>query len=254
MKNILHADSRAVLSAMAAEDVLLGFDYDGTLAPIVDEPSNARMRDRTRRLLEQVAGRYPCVVISGRAQEDVARRLRGTGIREVIGNHGLEPWRRTEPFAADVDGWATTLRRRLAGVEGVFVEDKLFSLAIHYRLSPYPDEARRRIEEAVAGLSGIRSIGGKKVVNVLPAGAPDKGAALEAARMELKCQAALYLGDDQTDEDVFGLAGASRLLSIRVGESPASRAAFYVPDQWAVDTLLERLLALRAHPPRGSAA
>jgi trehalose 6-phosphate phosphatase len=245
MKNILSPSSRQVLAQVAWSNVVLGFDYDGTLAPIVDDPEKARMRESTRDLLEQVARKYPCVIISGRAQDDVARRIRGVGAFEVIGNHGLEPWRRTEPFAARVHEWVATLQRELASAPGVVVEDKVFSVAVHYRRAPRRKEARRQIVDAVAKLDRVRVIGGKCVVNVIPHGAPHKGTALELARDQLGCDVALYVGDDKTDEDVFALDDPGRLVTVRVGQSATSRAAFYVPDQASVDALLERLLALR---------
>jgi trehalose 6-phosphate phosphatase len=245
MKDILAASNHQVLAQVAWSKAVLGFDYDGTLAPIVEDPENARMRESTRDLLEAVARRYPCVVISGRSQEDVARRVRGAGVFEVIGNHGLEPWRRTEPFAAHVHEWVATLKRELASDAGVFIEDKVFSVAVHYRRAPSRMEARRRIVDVVARLSGVRIVGGKCVVNVIPQGAPHKGTALETAREHLGCDLALYVGDDETDEDVFALDDPGRLLAIRVGESPRSRAAFFVLDQPSVDLLLQRLLELR---------
>src|SRR5688572_28246449 len=80
------------LAEFASSNVLVAFDYDGTLAPIVADPALARMRPGTRRLLASVARRYPCVVISGRARHDVLSRVGGVPVWHVSGNHGLEPW------------------------------------------------------------------------------------------------------------------------------------------------------------------
>lgn len=245
MKDILAPANSTVLSQLAWSNVLLAFDYDGTLAPIVPDPEQARMRERTRDLLEQVARAYPCIVISGRSQEDVLRRVRGAGVFEVIGNHGLEPWRRTEAYAGQVQAWIPVLRRHISGMDGVVIEDKSFSIAVHYRRATSRRRARAAIVEAAGELDGARVVGGKCVVNIIPRGAPHKGTALEMAREHLHCDVALYVGDDETDEDVFALDDPGRLLTVRVGADATSQAAFYVRDQESVDTLLERLLALR---------
>jgi len=245
MKDILAPANAQVLSQLAWSNLLLAFDYDGTLAPIVPDPDKARMRERTRDLLEQVARAYPCVVISGRSQEDVLKRVRGTGVFEVIGNHGLEPWRRTEAFVNRVQGWIPVLRRHLDGIEGVVIEDKSFSVAAHYRRAASRKSARAAIVRAAGELDEVRVVGGKCVVNLIPRGAPHKGTALELAREHLHCDVALYVGDDETDEDVFALDDPGRLLSIRVGLDVTSRAAFYLKNQDGIDALLARLLALR---------
>jgi trehalose 6-phosphate phosphatase len=91
------------------------------------------------------------------------------------------------------------------------------------------------------------------VVNLLPPGAPHKGVALERARRQLGCDTALYVGDDETDEDVFGLDQPGQLLGIRVGRREASRASYFVRDQRRVDDLLRALVALRREGARRAA-
>jgi trehalose 6-phosphate phosphatase len=245
LKDILSHANRDVLQQYAWSNVLLAFDYDGTLAPIVADPARAAMRDSTRRLLAEAATRYPCVVVSGRAQRDAARWLQGIPVRQVIGNHGVEPWQATPPLMAEVRRWAPLLDRRLAGRQGVWIEDKTFSLAVHYRKSREKKKARAAILEAAASLGRARLFGGKQVINILPEGAPHKGMALLRAREALRCDTALYLGDDVTDEDVFGLDEPGRLLTIRVGPRRASAASYFVRSQPAVDALLDTLLELR---------
>jgi trehalose 6-phosphate phosphatase len=245
MKDILAPAQEPVLRQLAWSNMLLALDYDGTLAPIAEDPDKARMRERTRDLLEDVARAYPCVVISGRSQEDVLKRVRGAGVFEVIGNHGLEPWRRTEAFAAQVQAWVPALGQQLAGIEGVLIENKSFSIAVHYRRASSRTRARAAILSVAAQLDGVRVVGGKCVVNLIPRGAPHKGVALELARDHLRCDVAMYVGDDETDEDVFSLDDPGRLLAVRVGADVTSRAAFFIKNQNAIDVLLARLLALR---------
>ncbi|HKU43339.1 MAG TPA: trehalose-phosphatase, partial [Polyangiales bacterium] len=71
MKHVLSRENREVLAQLARTRVLLAFDYDGTLAPIVAQRDRAHMRARTRRLLARVCALYPCAVISGRSRLDV---------------------------------------------------------------------------------------------------------------------------------------------------------------------------------------
>lgn len=245
MKDILAPANRQVLDHLASSDTLLAFDYDGTLAPIVKDPVQAHMRQRTSDLLAAVADTYPCVVISGRGQEDVQQRVSAAGIFEVIGNHGLEPRCPREADAVQVHGCVPELRRALAGRPGIVIEDKVYSVAIHYRGSPAPRAARMAILRAAASLDGVRIIGGKRVINLVPRQGPHKGTALATAREKFGCEVALYVGDDETDEDVFALDDPQRLLTVRVGRKRASRAAFYVTDQKSVDSLLATLLRLR---------
>ena len=247
MRNLL-ADAHAeVLARFAWSNVLVGLDFDGTLAPIVDDPAAARMRASTRALLARVAASYPVAIVSGRARADVRRRLDGVRVNEVVGNHGLEPGGDIARCREVVARWVPELRRRLADLPGVEIEDKTYSVAVHYRRSRTRRAAHAAIRAAVAALGpGTRSLGGKLVVNVIPIGAPHKGIAMVRLRRELAADTVLYVGDDITDEDVFGFDDPGRLLGVRVGRSRASRADYYIPTQRSMDTLLARLIALRS--------
>jgi trehalose 6-phosphate phosphatase len=245
MRHILGRSGRAALARCAASRALLAFDFDGTLAPIVDQPWRARMRRSTRALLARLARSYPCVIISGRARADVRRRVRGSGVRGVVGNHGLEPWLRARRLRSQVRRWRPLLRGAQEAAAGVRIEDKGLSLALHYRRSRDKRRARAWIRRAVAALRAARVIDGKMVVNVLPGGAPGKGAALRRERTRLRCERALYVGDDVTDEDAFAALRPARLTAVRVGKRAGSAAAFYVRDQREVDALLRALLRLR---------
>jgi trehalose 6-phosphate phosphatase len=243
---MLAAAHQTVLEQFAWSNVLLAFDFDGTLAPIVDRPERAVMREATRKLVERVATIYPCIVISGRSQVDVMRRMRGTGIHEVIGNHGIEPWRASHRMLEQVQRWRLTLDGALAGLRGVELEDKLFSVAIHYRRSREKSIALATIREAIRRLDGVRVVGGKQVINLLPAGGPHKGTALLRSRSRLGCDTAIFVGDDETDEDVFTLDQPGQLLTVRVGRRKSSAAAYFVPKQSDIDELLQILIEVRA--------
>jgi trehalose 6-phosphate phosphatase len=108
--------------------------------------------------------------------------------------------------------------------------------------------SREAVLRATAGLPRARVFGGKDVVNVVPRRAPHKGTALETERIRLGCARAIYVGDDETDEDVFALRRPERFLTIRVGRIRSSRADFCIRSQEDVDALLQELLALRERP------
>jgi trehalose 6-phosphate phosphatase len=250
MNHILAAANVELLAQLAWSRVLLAFDFDGTLAPIVASRDQARMRARTRTLLEQVCHRYPCVVISGRGRQDVARRLSGLPLLHIIGNHGLEPGEHLPNFEHEIAEVRPQLAAALDGCSGVDIEDKRFSLAIHYRRSRRKKDARCAIHQAVARLTLPMRIGdGKLVVNVIPARAPHKGDALIHLRALEGTDTAIYVGDDETDEDVFELDQPGRLLSIRVGRSASTAARYYLRDQQEIDPLLAHMAKLRAQAP-----
>lgn len=242
---MLAPGNREHVVRFAARNVLVAFDYDGTLAPIVEDPRDARMRDATRSLLREVSLRFPTVVISGRRQADVLERLEGAPVFAAIGNHGMEPWWCTADDRRRAAAWGAQLRPDIGALPGVWIEDKEYSLAVHYRQAPDPDAACREILRAAGRLDEVRVVGGKRVCNLLPRRAPGKGAALEMARARLGCDSAIFVGDDDTDEDVFRLDSPGRLLTIRVGPDSASKATFTLRDQLLLDDLLQTLVALR---------
>lgn len=235
-------DHPEVLQAFTGPQTLLAFDYDGTLAPIVDDPAQAQMRATTRQALTRLARRQPCIVISGRSRLDVQPLLEGVPLIEIIGNHGLEaagldPSR----YVARVQDWQWQLQSALQACSGVRIENKKYSLSVHYRQAPDADAAHASILAACASLEGLRRLGGKCVVNLLPVEGAHKGAALLAAHTRLGTQRVIYVGDDDTDEDVFGLPLDSSLLGIRVGLSARSHARYCLHSQAEMDRLLEQL-------------
>ena len=145
MPDILARRHAPALAHFASSNVLLAFDYDGTLAPITAHPERARIRERTRRLLVAAAIRYPCIVI-GRGWSDVAARLDGIPLWHVYGNHGLEPWAQNAAHAATVRQWVDRLGC-LRVYPGLAIEDKTYSVAIHYRLV----RRKRGVRRAIAG-------------------------------------------------------------------------------------------------------
>lgn len=255
MSNILSRANRALLEQFSWSNVLLAFDYDGTLAPIVSNPRRAPMRGTTRDLLRTLTRLYPVAIISGRSQADALKQLGGIPVQQVIGNHGLEPWHASPRLSKEVKRWLPLLDGCFGSLQGVKIENKIYSVAIHYRHSREKKKVRAAIAKAAEALGEVRVIGGKQVVNLLPNGVPHKGVALERERARLGCDTAIYVGDDETDEDVFALDQPGRLLGIRVGRSRASAAAYCIPGQAEIDDLLRALLdARRESAPQRRAA
>jgi trehalose 6-phosphate phosphatase len=261
VKHILARAHRAVLEQFAWSRMMLGLDFDGTLAPLMPARDDVALGTRTRRLVGDVAALYPTAVISGRSHQDVAARLRGLPLYEIVGNHGLEPGpgrtggpRTTNGHstpsqredAAKVARWVIRLHRELDACKGVEIEDKGLSLAIHYRRSRQKKKALATITASVARLGPVRTLGGKLVVNVLPEGGAHKGLALLALLARAGCDTAIYVGDDDTDEDVFALEQPGRLLTVRVGRNEQSRASYYLRHRGEVEILLRTLRDVRA--------
>jgi len=203
------------------------------------------MRASTRTWLQRVSTLYPCVVITGRARADALIRLRNIEVCRVVGNHGAEPSPNAEAMRRRVQKWLPFLKRRLSSRQGVVIEDKELSVAIHYRHALRRQATRRAILAATRSLDDVRIIGGKLVVNLVVPEALHKGFALERERIHFNCDTAIYVGDDQTDEDVFQIDRPGRLLSIRVGRNRSSAATHYIRNQLEIDRLLGTLVALR---------
>ncbi len=238
-----------MVARLAQERTLCAFDFDGTLARIVKRPDNAAMRTRTRALLHRLAKLYPCIVVSGRARQDVLAKLRGVPFVQVIGNHGADT-AETRGARSLVERWKAVLEDRLSGIPGLWVEDKGLSLALHYRQCAQKAQIRQRILATTRTLRQSDSFGGKQVINVVVAGSPNKGDALAAERDRMHCNWVLYVGDDENDESAFAMGG--NIVSVRIGRKQKSRAHYYLRTQAEIDALLDLLVRLREHGSRAS--
>jgi trehalose-phosphatase len=224
-------------------------DVDGTLAPIAPRPELAQVPDETSACVAALAARPDVVValVSGRAAAD-ARRLVRVANTWVIGNHGYEivspdgeslvdP--QVEPYRHLIAQATRKLEARLNHVSGVIVEDKTWTLSVHFRLA---DEAvvpriRGAVEE-IAHALGLRVTEGKKVFEVRPPARVDKGTAVLtlAARLHaLDGEASIvFIGDDRTDEDAFRALRLRQQKAVTVRVTPDERtgtaAEFAVAD------------------------
>ncbi len=255
MRDLLHPSHRGTLErfvgAGSPRPVLLAFDYDGVLAPVVRDPNGHRMRRSTRALLVRLSRLYPVAAISGRGWSHTRELTEGV-VPCVVGNHGFE-FLHARPVPAavlrQVRGWRRQLEVALAGVPGLHFEDKRSTLAIHYGLARTWRRSEQAVYAAANRLTGTRLVAGKKVLNVLPRTFPNKGDALRGLLKRLELEAALYLGDDVTDEDAFAV-GEPLVLGVHVGPG-RSLAPWRLDGQAGVDELLRLLVALR-RPGGGS--
>jgi len=245
VKDILLERNRPVLERLARSRAMLAFDYDGVLAALITDPEGAPMRRSTERLLARVATRWPCAVVSGRSYAHVRRLTHGI-VPTVVGNHGYELGRaRPVPRAVldRVRGWRAVLEQELEG-KAVYFEDKRSTLSVHYGFGRRWRTVEVAVRRAAGSLDGTRIVQGKKVLNLIPAGFPDKGDAVRALLRRLRVDAALYAGDDVTDEDAFAV-GSPLVVGVRVG-SGRSSAPYRLASQDRIDELLEVLLELRS--------
>jgi trehalose 6-phosphate phosphatase len=210
-----------VIASLAADPgaAALLFDVDGTLAPIVPRPEDARVPASTRAELERLAGRYGLVAcVSGRPANE-ARSVVGVATLTYVGEHGLE-------LDPEAEGWAGRIHAFARGT-GRTVEQKPLTAAFHYRNAPDREAARRELEEveAEARAAGFRTRWGRLVLELLPPVDTSKRTAVSRLLERSGLRRALYAGDDTTDLDAF--AGLDDLeLAVRVAvaapESPAA--------------------------------
>lgn len=249
---MISPDLEEALESLATCPVLLvASDYDGTIAPIVDNPAEARPHRESVVALRALASipQTHVSVISGRALGDLAKL---TGMPEdvhLVGSHGSEF---DLDFETSLSNEASDLRRKVraelenvaAGARGFELEVKPASIAFHYRNAEdtAADSAVDRIMNGAARWEGVYTKQGKKVVE-LGVVKTDKGTALSRIRQLVGASAVLFLGDDVTDEDAFAtLHGPD--VGVKVGEGESS-AAFRVDGPIDVARVLARICELR---------
>jgi len=233
-------------------------DFDGTLAEIAPRPELAKMTAAMRTALERVAQHWSTAIISGRSLRDVRESVAIEGL-VYAGNHGLEiegpPGSNisrvlASEYRAAVADSAARLSAMLSNIDGVLIEDKDYSLSVHYRLADSAD--LDRIEAAVDDVAdacpALEKKSGKMVLELRPSIDWDKGRALTwlLAAIDHRglTMVPVYIGDDVTDEDAFA-AIRDHGLGILVSEQQRPTAASYrLRDPGEVCVFLQRLADL----------
>jgi trehalose 6-phosphate phosphatase len=231
------------LAVLAAEPSLAAIllDVDGTLAPIVDRPEDARVPEETRRELARLASRYALVAcVSGRPGADVEQMIGVDGVA-VVGEHGLE-------LAPDAGLWADRVAVFARGIDWP-AERKPLSVSFHFRRAEDEAAARAYLEHVAdaAQAEGLVPRWGRMVLEVRPPVEAHKGTAVRALVTRAGVARALYAGDDRTDLDAFGgLDGLEFGVRVAVssGEAPPellAAADLVVEGPDGVRDLLRRL-------------
>jgi len=245
MNSVFSTAGRAALGATLRNEPLLAFDFDGTLAPLVARPDAAQVPPALASRMVRLGRLRPVAIVTGRSVVDIRQRL-GFPVAYIAGNHGAEvPGTGSvlDPFALDparerIELAASTLR-----AAGVQVEDKRYSLALHYRQASDRVRALALIDELLSGLpAAIRMVPGRMVRNLVLADAPDKGDAVIDITRRAGCGSAFFVGDDANDETVFAKA-LPDWLTVRVGRDDAQSAArFFLEGHGEVAGLLDCML------------
>lgn len=244
-------DLRVALSRLAGRrPLLVASDYDGVLSPLVGVPSEAVPERGAAEALARVAEADGVTValVSGRGLADLQGVSGFTGPYTWVGSHGAEF---DGPVAPEIterrDALAALLEPRVAAVPGARLEVKPASVAVHVRQVPDRAAAAALLAEARAVADpSLTMKPGKEVLELALTGA-DKGSVVRRLREECRAAAAMYLGDDVTDEDAFRALDPDD-VTVKIGEGDTA-ARFRVPDTPTVVELLNELGQLVADAP-----
>jgi trehalose 6-phosphate phosphatase len=212
-------DAVAALLADPA-DALIALDFDGTLAPIVERPADARLAAGAREVLDQLAaGIGTLALISGRAADEVVEigDLAAVHGLRVLGHYGLQRWRDGRLETPPPEAGVALARQRLPALlvdapDGVYVEDKQHSLAVHTRPAASPQQALDDLAPALRQLAvevGLEAVAGRFAIELRPAGV-DKGTALRELVAEVGATTVIYVGDDVGDLPAFRAVASLR--------------------------------------------
>ncbi len=250
----------------AGRHLILLFDYDGTLVPIVDHPRLAKLDRPGRRLLERLAGkpRLHVGIISGRQLDELKEMLclsalcfAGTGGLEL----DLEGTRLVHPGARHVHDSVRDLARQLSGrleaFPGAWLEDKGLGLTVHYRHAPQQliADLRTQLRETLEPFSpAFHWNDGPMALEITPDLGWDKGTAVSTIVHYLRpaSYALLYAGDSANDAQALRTAAILGGIGIGIGPDAPRVAQYSLPDTDALHGLLselERRLSLVTRGP-----
>jgi trehalose 6-phosphate phosphatase len=208
---------RAGLAALLADPAraLIALDFDGTLAPIVADPTQARATASAVEALHQLAGLAGTVaIITGRPAADAAAFAGVAAVPEVIvlGHYGMQRWERGRLSSPALPPGLAVARADLPAVlasagadPGTWIEDKGEALAVHTRRAAQPQPELERLRgplTQLASRTGLAVEPGRLVLELRPPGA-DKGQALRDLAAERSAAAVLFCGDDLGDRPAF---------------------------------------------------
>jgi trehalose 6-phosphate phosphatase len=242
---------RTALAELARVPTLLvALDFDGVLAPIVQDPSSSRPLPGSATAVGALAGLPATTVamLSGRALGDL-REVSGFGppVR-LVGSHGGEfddgPLELTDEQRSAKEALITAVQAVVDGEPGVRLEGKPAGIVVHVRGAD-PGVGERVLDAVRAGpaqLPGVEATEGKAVLEMAVLKV-SKGSAIDTLRAQLGADAVLFVGDDITDETAFARLRPGD-VGIKVGDGDTA-AGYRVGTPEDVTTVLEKLLAAR---------
>jgi len=247
-------DLRAAVTRIARVPLLLvACDYDGTLAPIVEDPTAAKPLPEAVAAIRSLAAlpQTTVAVVSGRALRDLAALSRLPSEVHLVGSHGSEfDVGFVQRLAPELVALRTRLQSELTAIAqnhpGIRLEAKPASIAVHTRgLDPAVSAAALdEVRNGPAAWPDVHVTSGKEVIE-LSVISTHKGTAIDALRTQLSASAVIFLGDDVTDENAFAhLHGPDLGVKIGPGET---KAHFRVADPMQAARVLGLLLETRRH-------
>ncbi|MBI3307709.1 MAG: trehalose-phosphatase [Candidatus Omnitrophica bacterium] len=251
------------------KDIMLFLDYDGTLTPIVEMPESAVLADSMKMILSELKQikKISIAVVSGRSLEQLKKFVGIPGLL-YVGNHGFEmegpDIRHVHPGAIETKGImadvAEVLKNIFKSTPGIMIENKTFTLSVHYRQIPEEKVDRIRmvfLKSIYPFLENGQIVftEGKKVLEVRPALGWNKGTAVtwlygrklaaEPSRRILP----IYIGDDSTDEAALK-AVKNHGIAVKVMEEKSeSYADYYLRNSKEVYDFLKRIQKLKSDIP-----
>lgn len=238
--------------------LLVASDFDGVLAPLVDDPSASRMTEAAAGALARLAALPESVVrvalVSGRDLDALAHLASPPPGTVLIGSHGAErgdvrsagdgttvdrrPLALTPEQAELLERVEEGLESVAAPLEGAWVEHKPSAAVLHTRLAGQRERAEEsaRASAAMGERLGAHVTRGKDVVEIAVV-ETSKGQALDALRTELAARRVFYMGDDVTDERAFAVLGDDD-LAVKVGEGQTLAPVRIADPQAAAELLV----------------
>ncbi len=242
--------TRSVAEVARAPRLLVGSDFDGTLSPIVGDPDDARAVAGAVEALRRLAAcpGVTVLVLSGRSLRELSVLLHGIAGVRLVGSHGAEHDDGTAPLTEAQEQirarLVLELARATAAVPGARLERKPAGAAVHVRRASREDAVRLlgEVRRGPAGWPGVHATEGKEVLELSVVDI-DKGRAFARLREVLDVDAAVFVGDDVTDENVFSVLGAGD-LAVKVGPG-RTRAGHRVARPEDVVSLLGTIAEVR---------
>ena len=240
---------------LSQRKILLLLDFDGTLVPIARTPHAVVLDKKIKLSLKRLCASisYQVVIISGRSLKDLLSYFKLPRV-VYVGNHGLEikgkelrithKAKKARKLEALVRLLGQKLKEDLLNIPGLFIEDKNYTLSVHYRnisreYTPFFKQEITRFKKKHEHWPLIWKEG-KKVWEVRPRVRWGKGDMALHLMKKMPGVLPIVIGDDVTDEDMFKVL-KSRGITIRVGRSMKSAAQYFVKSPKEVGVLLQRL-------------